>query len=353
MHGIKKRIKSSDEVEKERKQNELKKIERYKILSQQIMENKKLQIYDKNTLNLTTELLEMNTEFYTLWNYRRQIFQKIEKEIPKEEMKIIYENELKFIEKSIAMNPKSYWVWLHRIWVTSQIKDSCDWFRELKLCGKLLDLDERNFHCWNYRRYVSKQAKLSLQDEFDFTTKKIEDNFSNYSAWHQRSAILPFLFKDDEEGFQKALENEFELVKNAFYTEPNDSSAWFYHQWLTEKICQFQNKNQKLILERELNMCKELLEHEPNSKWPIITSIFLMSKLGGYERSILQNLYLLCHIDSDHINYYKYLAKNILEQSLKEENLDSLIENLEKHLKEFIEKKNQQNYTYQKYIKNL
>jgi hypothetical protein len=31
---------------------------------------------DENALAATKKVLEMNTEFYTLWNYRRQILEK-------------------------------------------------------------------------------------------------------------------------------------------------------------------------------------------------------------------------------------------------------------------------------------
>lgn len=35
-----------------------------------------------------------------------------------------------------------------------------------------------------------------------------------------------------EEGKQLAINNEFDLVKNAFYTDPADQSAWLYELWL-------------------------------------------------------------------------------------------------------------------------
>jgi geranylgeranyl transferase type-2 subunit alpha len=94
--------------------------------------------------------------------------------------------------------------------------------------------------------------KVPIEKEFEFTTEKVNDNFSNYSAWHQRSKIIPEMFAENKSALQEALTNgihyfnkksavffclpkELDLVANAFYVEPNDSSAWFYHQWLIEQ----------------------------------------------------------------------------------------------------------------------
>ena len=52
-------------------------------------------------------------------------------------------------------------------------------------------------HAWNYRRYVlgSMPNKLPETAELDYTTKKIEANFSNFSAWHQRSKVYTSLWR--------------------------------------------------------------------------------------------------------------------------------------------------------------
>jgi len=279
----------------------------------------KANIYDKESLELTTQILQLNAEFYTLWNYRRKIFVAWKETKSIDELQAIFDTELKFIEQLIPQNPKSYWLWLHRVWVTSNMA-KCDWSRELKLCGKMLSVDERNFHCWDYRRYVANKAQATLQDEYDFTTKKIEDNFSNYSAWHQRSAIIPLLYGLDKIKMKDVLNQEFELITNAFYTEPADQSIWFYHKWLLDEICKITTKEeQEVILQRELKMCEELrklLEEDPEKnpnkveprKWPILTSNFIMMKLPGNETKIHENFKLLEKIDPLRVHYYTSLA---------------------------------------------
>jgi geranylgeranyl transferase type-2 subunit alpha len=106
---------------------------------------------------------------------------------------------------------------------------------------------------------VVEQAQVSAREEFDFTSNKIKENFSNYSSWHYRSKLLPkihpacpgdterveeeALLKGTQSVSERGLMNaysarsiifflEFQLVQNAFFTDPNDQSAWFYHRWL-------------------------------------------------------------------------------------------------------------------------
>nr|XP_024390415.1 geranylgeranyl transferase type-2 subunit alpha 1-like isoform X2 [Physcomitrium patens] len=106
---------------------------------------------------------------------------------------------------------------------------------EFLLLKKLLKLDARNFHGWDYRRFVAKTKGVAVEDELLFTTDKINENFSNYSAWHNRSALLSEISKNEaaENGrVQERLQEEYELVKNSFYTDPDDQSGWFYYSWL-------------------------------------------------------------------------------------------------------------------------
>ncbi|KOC63966.1 Geranylgeranyl transferase type-2 subunit alpha [Habropoda laboriosa] len=120
------------------------------------------------------------------------------------------------------------------MWIMNHLED-CDWKRELMLCSKCLNLDERNFHCWNYREFVVQKAGVSPEEEFQFATSKILNNFSNYSSWHYRSRLLSKMFRNsDQRDIDEKKKNELELVMNATFTDPSDSSAWFYQRWLLD-----------------------------------------------------------------------------------------------------------------------
>jgi hypothetical protein len=116
--------------------------------------------------------------------------------------------------------------WHHRQWIISKFNVNFEY--ELSLCKEFLRQDQRNFHCWNYRRFVAAAANVDPATELAYSQEKIQENFSNYSAFHHRSIYI----KRSGQTFEEALPTEFQIVENAIFTEPDDQSAWWYHQFL-------------------------------------------------------------------------------------------------------------------------
>lgn len=311
---------SEAEAEK-RKLIEKPKVEKYRKLCEKVLTANRSEIYNQEYFDLVTELLDWNPELYTVWNYRRKIiinfvFKRKDAvdDMRKHEVLI---QELGFVLKKLKRFPKSYWIWNHRIWCL-KLDNLSDWKTELDLIETFLGVDARNFHVWAYRRLIiqcmknDKNIKSLNEDidlqEFKFTTKLINRDISNYSAWHNRTKLIEFLFlkspnashvdqkeKDMKEYLtifnqrDKAsfLEKELELVKTALYTDPEDSSVWFYLKWLISdyfiKDIPDREKVEKIII-KLINDVKELneLEAEDNdvdNKWCLISLVYLTKQL--------------------------------------------------------------------------
>ncbi|EEB95242.1 hypothetical protein MPER_05820 [Moniliophthora perniciosa FA553] len=176
----------------------------------------------------------------------------------------------------LKMHPKIYWIWNHRRWCLENVPDGpgttgddqigwkkASWSKELLVVEKMLDADARNYHAWSYRRYILAEMPIprSETSELAYTTKKIESSFSNFSAWHQRSKVLSSLWAQGTLNEEQSKEAEYDLVKNAIFTDPNDQSAWIYHRWLVGSA------KDKDLLQREISVIQELLDEQPDSKF--------------------------------------------------------------------------------------
>ncbi|XP_036121398.1 geranylgeranyl transferase type-2 subunit alpha isoform X2 [Molossus molossus] len=235
MHGRLK-VKTSEEQAEAKKLEREQKLKLYQSATHTVFQKRQAGELDESVLELTSQILGANPDFATLWNCRREVLQQLEAQKSPEELATLVKAELGFLESCLRVNPKSYGTWHHRCWLLSRQPEP-NWARELELCARFLEVDERNFHCWDYRRFVAAQAAVPPAEELAFTDSLIVRNFSNYSSWHYRSCLLPQLHPQPDSGPQGRLPEdvllkELELVQNAFFTDPNDQSAWFYHRWL-------------------------------------------------------------------------------------------------------------------------
>lgn len=147
-----------------------------------------------------------------------------------EEINNILSNELSMTTAALKANPKVYWIWNHRRWCLENVPDGpernetpsmewrqANWDKELFVAEKMLDADARNcqsshrsevmfdahlsvVHAWNYRRYIlaNMPTRRTETSELAYTSRKIGANFSNFSAWHQRSKSLVVLWESGQ-----------------------------------------------------------------------------------------------------------------------------------------------------------
>jgi len=227
----------------------------------------------------------------------------------------------------------------------------------------MLALDSRNFHCWNYRRVVaslfetvwcesSVDRDQITRDEWNFSTDKIKENFSNYSAWHYRSTLVPKFIQPNQHSFHTFVRQEFALIKDAIFTEPADQSIWLYHRWLLGQVLSggsvlslgislglpscsgpvaIPHNDQVALLRQEIDTCKLLLAEEPNCKWVLITSAILHASLhdlltnpsttnatlvSEMDAESLRSMFVkLLSLDGMRKNYYLSIEQHITDHS--------------------------------------
>ncbi|KAI1750428.1 hypothetical protein F4782DRAFT_251331 [Xylaria castorea] len=203
----------------EQREQDLAKIRKYRELDDAIRESLSRDAFDDPALfSLTSKLLRLNPEYYTIWNVRRRCLTSgllsrpsagswpsraspstspsattnpssaacsssssaptppaltsptigqsgtTAEPVAAADVKAdvdVLQSELAFTIPLLLEYPKCYWIWKYRKWTLEQAilrlprpLASTVWEAELALASKMLIKDRRNFHAWGYRRYL-------------------------------------------------------------------------------------------------------------------------------------------------------------------------------------------------------
>lgn len=294
----------------EQRLQEIEKINKYRGLEDQIRSQAASGSYNLELYNHTTKLLRLNPEYYTVWNIRRRCLlscllsttgqsesdtQDLTSDAKNQQSDgDVLQSEIAYTMPLLMEFPKCYWIWNFRQWLLSQAILRLPlpaarkiWETELGLVSKMLNKDQRNYHAWGYRRFVVAKLESSeldgksmAEDEFAYTTAMIRQNLSNFSAWHNRSLLIPKVLEQrgsDDKARSTFLAQELDLVRDGLNVGPEDQSLWYYHQFLVSQIVGDGNGqsiapaltvDEKITyLKREIEEVTDLSEDYDDIKW--------------------------------------------------------------------------------------
>lgn len=119
-------------------------------------------------------------------------------------------------------------------------------------------------------QYIAKTISMLTQEELEeiisnewnFTNSKIQDNFSNGSAFHYRSKLLPLMLEFRlpssrcpaaryKESLALAREEWENILLNAIFTEPDDQTPWWYHRFIVSWVKPCADVGDEMLLEYE------------------------------------------------------------------------------------------------------
>lgn len=251
----------------------------------------------ERSLELTETAISMNPANYTVWQFRREILQALNKDL---------REEMNFVSDIIMEQQKNYQVWHHR---RALVEWSGDASQELDFTAKILHCDQKNYHAWQHRQWVIKEFG-EWEMELLYVNSLLLIDVRNNSAWNQRYFVIKNTTGFDQSDDQ-VINSEIEFTLKKIDKALHNESAWNYLRgilkgrgltWssrVMDQVASWRNENiqSPQFLAFRLDIIDEQLENGADVK----SSIAEAQKLSE----------LLCKVDTVRRKYWKFVMERM------------------------------------------
>lgn len=173
----------------------------------------------ERALRITTHAINLNSNNYSVWDYRRQILKAIKYDLQKE---------LFFVDYLIKESPGNHLIWHHRRLIANSCLSFVNLQNELDLTEIVLKDYSKCYNAWEHRQWIIDTFKYSSsglpRQELEFTKNLIQDDLRNNSAWNQRFFILKKLGTADFE----LIKQEIDFALDCLVKVLDNETAWTY-----------------------------------------------------------------------------------------------------------------------------
>ncbi|KAJ6783611.1 hypothetical protein PWT90_04463 [Aphanocladium album] len=298
-HGV---PRSEGERSPEQLKKDIEKISKYKALENQLHTQTSESRFDLATLELTTKLLRINPEYYTVWNVRRRCLitgylAKNCKRSPLLERLEPSDADEKLVapSPSAPQTAESDENELQQHQPDTSSRDTEQGRKEIKRIGRdtgqssdairdeliftvpLLMGHPKCYWIWNYRMWILEQATLLLptvaartiwQEELGLVSKMLDRDRRNYHAWAYRRYVVSHLESSKLEG-QSMTEVEFSYTTKMIGNDLSNFSAWHNRAQLIPRLLEEREADdvsRRAFLDKEFEMVDNGLNVGPEDQ---------------------------------------------------------------------------------------